>query len=129
MEWQKFSFTFEQFSDPSNSKQVALLNLPAKNLLRDIFVYPTSPFSGGNITRFQVSVGPEGNQEKNFSKSDVGQDPMDNYYGAMSAPANAIGSYTDPVPTFVHALSIGDTLDKLESGAFDLYANVVELPA
>lgn len=125
MAWQKFTFTFDQFSDPGNLKKLPLLTLPAKGAVRTVLARPTTPFQGTGVDWFNLAIGSEAEPERLFPmNSIVGDMLIDNRIDI----SNGLFSFDDATDLFISASTIGAMLDQLSQGAVEIYLSVDTLP-
>lgn len=70
-QWQEFTVSYSDLAAAATGNDIALYTLPAKTALMGVYIKHTTPFSGGGISSYSVSVGISGRLERYASAFDV----------------------------------------------------------
>lgn len=120
----KITKTFTDFSTAALTNTIALITLPAKSIIYNTVVSPTTAFTGGIISAYVVSVDvvSVGDLIPNTSVFTV---PTRPYESNTDTFACTIGS-TEAV--FITATSVTGLLNAATQGSVDIYLTVGILP-
>lgn len=121
--WIKIPVTFSTFSIAGLTQNVTIYSLPAKAVIHSVFINTTTPFSGGLIASYTMSVGIAGTLAKYAVATNV-------FTGAtLPVPALVSGVESMSAATDIKAavISTVGNLDTATAGAADIYLLVSNL--
>jgi hypothetical protein len=126
-QWTKVTKLFSDFSSVGmNTNDITIFTLPIKGAIQDVVIHHTTPFTGGTISAYTVSVGIMGTPAKYATAFNVFQAAGNTTFGFNSLPnMENFGATTAIV---AEAISTGDTLDHATAGSVDIYILHSTLP-
>lgn len=128
-EYQKFTFTYSDFSDASTENDVEVLSLPAQYTLKRAIIKHSESFQdsgGGSISAFTVSLGVTGALDKVSLPFDVYQAAGNSVFKAAEyGQPEDFGSATS---IRINAKSTGANLDQADQGSLDVWVKTEKLP-
>ena len=126
-QWTKFTKSFSDFSSVGlNTNDIPLFALPVRGVVNKVIIHHTTPFSGGTIASYTVSVGISGTPAKYAVAFDVFQASGNTTFGFNSL--TNIEDFGGTTSIVAEAISGGDTLDHATAGSVDIYVNYSTLP-
>lgn len=126
--WVKYPFAFGAFSDPSTTKTLNIVTLPPGWDVEGVIFHLKTNFTGGAITDVTADVGNDlqgGNFYLNAMELFTGASDVD-FFRAADSQVGPVDFGTSHQLT-VTLNSVGDNLDQLTSGAFDIYVKMKDL--
>lgn len=112
--WQTFNINFSDYTAVANQEDISLFTVPTDGVIHAIQIKHITPFSGGTITGYTLSVGPVGDLDQNASDFDVfqatGPAVLQNSTNLVTFNS---GATTD---LRIRATSVGDTLNNAVAG-------------
>jgi len=125
--WVKYTLTFDQFTDPTTSHTLNVVNVPAGSIVEAWVVHPTIAFGGGAITDVVYSFGNDLNGLIYTTNTELFTAPSDTVYTneGLFTPIDFGASH------FIQfqANSTGDNLDQLTAGSVDVFIKFKDLNA
>lgn len=127
--WTKYTYSHTAFQTAGLTNAVNVLSLPAKAILVDAVIRPTTAFAGGAIATYTLSLGIVGSLTKYIGNSDV--------MAAVTATLNyrvanylvtGLESFTGATQIQVNAISSVANLSASTAGAVDIYLLTSTLP-
>jgi len=123
--WTKQSFTFSQFSAAATTFELELVELAARETLEVVIVKSTTAFSGGSISAVTLECGITGESNRYFGPYDVFAAVSNTNFQNVSQ-SNEVYFTTQSVK--LKMTSVGDDLDALNAGGFDVWIKRSKLP-
>lgn len=117
--WFKFSKTYADLSTGAGSNNIELFSLPARGVIHAVIIKHTTPFTGGTISAYTLSVGITGNLTKYTSAHSV--------FGAAADTtfliSNVVGmeNFGSVTSIKLSAISTGANLSAATQGAVEVY--------
>jgi hypothetical protein len=123
--WKKYTVSYAALSAAALTNDIELFSLPAKHTIHGVVIKHNTPFTGGAISAYTLSVGVVSNLAKFSTAFDVFQAAASN---VMQDSANLdtedIASSTS---IRLAAISVGANLDQATAGSVDIYVQLSDL--
>jgi hypothetical protein len=123
--WEKFSFGYADFSAAATTFELELVELAAKETLEVVIVKSTTAFSGGSVSAVTLECGISGQTDRYFGPYDLFATVSNTNFQNVSQ-SNEVYFTTQSV--VLKMTSVGDDLDALTAGAFDVWVKRSKLP-
>jgi hypothetical protein len=114
------SVTFQSFSAAATSQQIPAFNLVPKGIIHGIKIRPITPFSGGGLSAFTLSVGDINTVDLFASAYDVFQATGSRVY-QLSENFYAEDNL-NPTSLYVNAVSAGANVNAATAGSVSIFA-------
>lgn len=125
--WQKVTFTFSQFSDPSTTKDLTILTIPPGHYVSQFFIKSTASFTGGAVSAVALTTGIDSGTGLT-SGYDLFTAPTGSAFVNFIDVSGAL-DFSAPHNIQAEVISTGDNLDQLTAGSFDFYYVIKNLNA
>lgn len=119
LKWNKYSFSFSDFSAASTGNTIEVKNLSAGEVIHSLVIKHDQAFEGGSISALDISVGPSGDVTKYIEDFDVFQSVAASSYQAVTMLE--IEDFAATSTLAIRAVSTGDDLDQAVSGNLNLW--------
>lgn len=125
--WQKVSFPYSQFSDPSTTKTITLLTVPPGYYISQFFIKSTASFTGGAVSAVTLTTGID-SPTGLTSPYDLFTAPTGSAFVNFIDVSGAL-DFSAPHDIQGQVISTDDNLDQLTAGSFDFYYVIKNLNA
>ena len=125
--WVKVTKTYAELAAASTTNNISVYTLPAKGIILNARVIPSTTFSGGGITAYTVTVGVAGNVAIIHNMADVFTGGVGDLGIGISVTSIAY-SMTATKDIRLYATSTDANLDQAVQGSVDIYLLVSVLP-
>jgi hypothetical protein len=114
------NLTFADFTAAAASQQIPVFNLAPHGIIQGMKIRHTTPFAGGSLSAFTVSVGDLGTVDLFASAFDVFQATGSRVY-QLSSNFYAEDN-TSPTCLYVNAIATGGNVNAATAGAVNIWA-------
>lgn len=120
-QWTKYTVTYAQLAAVAFTNNVTLFSLPAKSIVTNVIVKHSTPFTGGLITAYTISVGIGTNPVKFAAAFNVFQAASDTAKLVTLATSPDVESFVSATNIIATAVSLTDTLNNAVAGSVDIW--------
>lgn len=124
--WFRVRVSYSDFSTAATTNNIELYELPAAGLVEAVAIVHSTPFTGGSISAYTLSVGITGTLNKYASAFDVFQAAGSTVFQVSTTVGMESTSAATSIK--VAATSTGDDLDAATAGSADIYIKMSRLP-
>jgi hypothetical protein len=122
----KYTRSYTDFSDPSSSKEITLVNIPAGVVFEAEIIHHTASFAGGTTVSASMDFNINGST---VTTVDVNAAPVNGADSWATFGVFPIAvDFVTPITVSLNLTIVGDTLDNLTSGSIDIYIKTIKLP-
>lgn len=128
--WVKYTRSYTDFSFAGTSNSITLQNLGARGVCRAVVIKHSTPFTGGSITAYTISlIMFDGTTEFSLTSLDVFQSTGDLVFAPLSSVPDdrMISNFAGGVIKAI-AASTGDNLNNATAGSVDIWLLLSTLP-
>lgn len=124
--WFNYPLSYVDFQTAALTNDIELFSLPAKGVIHTVVIKHSTPFTGGTISAYTLSVGIASNFTKYTSAFDVFQASSDTVF--LISTSNNAENFTSPTSIRIQATSVGDNLDQATAGDVEVWVYMSVLP-
>jgi len=122
MNWIRVSKSFSDFAAAALSNDIEIYQLPAGAAVQKVICKHTTPFGGGGIATYTMSVGIATNLVKFLNSFDVFQAVSDTVIGGNNSNVStAVENWGATTSIRAEAVSTAANLDQANAGAIEFY--------
>jgi len=126
--WVKVTKTYSDFAVAGLTNDIEIYSLSAKSIIQGCVVKHTTPFTGGIIATYTISVGIVGNLVKYSAVFNVLQAVSNTTFGLGTAIVPTVEDFGAVTSVKASAISTVGNLNAATQGSVDFYLLVSTLP-
>lgn len=131
-QWIKVTKSYTDFATAALTNDIEIYSLPAKGVVHAVVMHHTTPFTGGLIATYTISVGTSGAFAKYIVAGNVLQAAGNTvtFPAVASAPVSAVSPENMGTTTSIRAQAISTVgnLNAATGGSIDFYLLTAQLP-
>lgn len=125
--WVKLTVTYQDLAAAALTNDISIYSLPGKGIIQDCKVFPTTTFSGGSISSYNITIGTVAIHNAIHTNMSVFTASTGDL-GVYVAGTTGVPSLSAATDIRLYATAVGDNLDQADQGSMDIYMLVATLP-